>query len=62
MEITIKRLTTGDVGDARATFALMANVFEEECEVLSAQYLNSLLCERASGQWQRWPAPRWSAV
>ncbi|MBC7880256.1 MAG: GNAT family N-acetyltransferase [Anaerolineae bacterium] len=40
------RLNQGDNDLARALFALMAEVFEEECEVLSDVYLDQLLaCE-----------------
>jgi len=38
-----KRLTTGDRQLARALFAVMAEVFEEECEELSDAYLDRLL-------------------
>ena len=37
------RLKTGDRELARALFALMAEVFEEECEVLSDAYIDGLL-------------------
>ena len=39
----VKRLTSGDRDVARALFALMADVFEEDSEVLSDGYLDRLL-------------------
>ena len=49
MEIRVKRLGPADLGVARQAFALMAEVFEEEGELLSDGYLEVLL--RRSNFW-----------
>ena len=43
MDIRISRLTAGERPLARELFAMMAGVFEEECEHLPDSYLNRLL-------------------
>ena len=45
-----KRLQPGDRDLARVLFALMADVFEEACEVLSDRYLDQLLARE--GVWR----------
>ena len=43
MDLHISRLTAGERVLARDLFAMMAEVFEEECEQLGDSYLNLLL-------------------
>lgn len=43
IEMRTRRLTSGDRELARALFAMMAEVFEEECERLGDAYLDRLL-------------------
>jgi len=49
MDITVRRLTQGDVKEAREAFALMADVFQEKHECLSDEYITALL--GCSGFW-----------
>jgi aminoglycoside 3-N-acetyltransferase I len=43
MDILVKRLAAENIADARTLFALMATIFEEEYELLSDDYLKTLL-------------------
>jgi aminoglycoside 3-N-acetyltransferase I len=43
IEMRTRRLTAADRGLARSLFAVMAGVFEEQCEQLSDTYLDRLL-------------------